>query len=84
MDIKIKYKEIDKVNMVRDLVQQVICEIRKNLPIGSTETARLIDTIYKSERKEIESVTIRKDDNGIVLTMDEMYKLCEKVMEVID
>jgi hypothetical protein len=32
----------DEVKLIRDIIQEVIEETKKNRPIGSTETARII------------------------------------------
>jgi hypothetical protein len=60
MEIKIKYKEVDKVNAVKQIIAEVIEVTRHNHPIGATETARLIDTVYKENNKLIDSVDISR------------------------
>jgi uncharacterized membrane protein len=56
LDIKIQYKEKNHKEEVKKIIDEVINEVRNNKPIGSTETARLIDTIYST--KEIEGFEI--------------------------
>jgi hypothetical protein len=54
--IKIKTREKNNKEEVKKIIDKVIEETKRNKPIGSTETARLIDVVYKNT--EIESFEI--------------------------